>query len=186
MGTKPENRLRRADWQVLPCAEFEAYQLVTQYHYSKNLGGNATYAHGLYKAAEWFAADIYGAALWCNAVFLSKRFDLPAGPLMLTRLVVRPDMPTNAASFLLGQSMRRIDRKQWPVLVTYADTALGHTGAIYRATNWTHDGYGGALCYYHPQTGEQISSLDARGSFRPCPEGWEQRKSVKHRFIHQV
>ncbi len=36
--------------------------------------------------------------------------------------------------------MRLIDRDRWPVLLTYADTALGHTGAIYRATNWTCDG----------------------------------------------
>ena len=32
--------------------------------------------------------------------------------------------------------MRFIDRDRWPAFVTYADTRLGHTGAIYRATNW--------------------------------------------------
>ena len=36
--------------------------------------------------------------------------------------------------------MRLIDRSRWPVLVTYADTRLGHTGAIYKATNWRCDG----------------------------------------------
>ena len=32
--------------------------------------------------------------------------------------------------------MRGIDRARWPTLLTYADTAQGHTGAIYKATNW--------------------------------------------------
>lgn len=36
--------------------------------------------------------------------------------------------------------MRLIDRKRWPCLVTYADTWRGHTGAIYKATNWTEAG----------------------------------------------
>jgi hypothetical protein len=36
--------------------------------------------------------------------------------------------------------MRLIDRKRWPYLLTYADTWRGHTGAIYRATNWTYVG----------------------------------------------
>jgi hypothetical protein len=45
-------------------------------------------------------------------------------------------VPTNGASFLLGRSIRAVPRATWPVLLTYADTAEGHTGAIYRATNW--------------------------------------------------
>lgn len=36
--------------------------------------------------------------------------------------------------------MRMIDRSLWPCLVTYADTWRGHTGQIYRATNWDYLG----------------------------------------------
>jgi hypothetical protein len=32
--------------------------------------------------------------------------------------------------------MKLIDRDRWHTLLTYADTAHGHTGAIYKATNW--------------------------------------------------
>jgi hypothetical protein len=183
---KPADSLRAEEWQVLPCSEFEAVNMVRRYHYSKAIGCHPHYKHGLYRADEWFGAESMGVAIWMNAVYLSKRFDLPAGPLMLTRLVVHPDMPTNAASFLLAASMRLIDRQTWPVLVTYADTALGHTGAIYKATNWTYDGEGGHVCYYHPETGEQKPSLGPTGSFLPCPPGWVERTSVKHRFIHMT
>jgi hypothetical protein len=56
--------------------------------------------------------------------------------LALSRFAVDAEVPSNGASFLLGQSMRAVNRRRWPILLTYADTAEGHTGAIYRATNW--------------------------------------------------
>lgn len=182
--TAPENALHARDWQVLPCAEYEAAGMVRTYHYARSSGARPTYAHGLYRVDEWFGAEPMGSALWSNAIHLARRFDLPAGPLMLARLVVHPDMPTNAASFLLARSMRLIDRETWPVLVTYADTALGHTGAIYKATNWEYDGVGGAACYYHPTTGAQKSSLGPTGSYQQCPPGWVRRDSAKLRFLH--
>lgn len=36
--------------------------------------------------------------------------------------------------------MALIDRLRWPCLVTYADEWQGHTGTIYRATNWQYVG----------------------------------------------
>jgi hypothetical protein len=119
-------------------------------------------------------------------VFLSKRFALPAGPLMLTRFVLDPEAPKNSASFFLRHSVRLIDRTTWPVLVSYADTGRGHTGAIYRAAGWTHDGMGGHFTYLHPDSGRQMSSLGPGGRFQECPPGWEKRNDAKHRFIHQV
>jgi hypothetical protein len=62
------------------------------------------------------------------------------GVLALSRLAIAPEVPKNGASFLLGASMRLIDRGRWPCLVTYADEMQGHTGAIYRATNWEYCG----------------------------------------------
>lgn len=61
--------------------------------------------------------------------------------LALTRLAVHPDVATNGASFLLGRSIRLIRAAgEWRSLVTYADDFMGHTGAIYLATNWTYVG----------------------------------------------
>lgn len=61
--------------------------------------------------------------------------------LALTRLAVHPDVATNGASFLMGASIRLIRQAgEWRSLVTYADHFMGHTGAIYKATNWTFVG----------------------------------------------
>jgi hypothetical protein len=61
--------------------------------------------------------------------------------LSLSRLALAPTEPQNAESILIGWSVRRIRREgKWVALVTFADESQGHTGTIYRATNWTYVG----------------------------------------------
>lgn len=147
--------LRESDgWTVEPVDAWEARQLIRTLHYSRSVTNTATYAHGLRRA--W---QTYGAALWIpptRRAAESVAGDEWEGVLCLSRLVVAPEVPTNGASFLLGRSMRLVDRRRWPILLTYADTRLGHSGAIYRATNWQELGpvKAGDL-WIHRETGEQ-------------------------------
>lgn len=61
--------------------------------------------------------------------------------LVLSRLVCTPDAPRNSPSFLLAQSVKAIRRDgRFECLLTYADEWQGHTGAIYRASNWEYLG----------------------------------------------
>ncbi len=143
----PSTHLRASEWyvQTVP-THGEVSRFVTDQHYAKGAAVSSTYRHGLYRRGDFWplVTDLLGVALWLPAVKPSAI--AVAGPdgwdgvLNLTRLAVHPDVPTNGASFLLGWSMKLIDRTRWPVLVTYADTARGHTGAIYKATNWICDG----------------------------------------------
>lgn len=159
-----------------------ARQIVQEHHYSKDYGASASYLHGLLRAQDSGFSHIYGTAIWLPAVYAIRRYGCL--PLQLSRLVVEPGMPTNSATFLMAHSMRLIDRKRWPVLLTYADSGQGHTGAIYKATGWEADGQGGGWNYYSPD-GKQLSSLQG-GNFIPCPDGWEARRTVKHRFVHRA
>jgi hypothetical protein len=140
--------LRASEWQVLAIPDHEeAVAACRRWHYARGASKASTYRHGLYRidpdVGEVFRGDLLGAALWIpptqGAAATVNEVD-PNGVLCLSRLVVAPEVPTNGASFLLGRSMAAIDRERWPVLLTYADTALGHTGAIYRATNWVELG----------------------------------------------
>lgn len=81
--------------------------------------------------------------------------------------------------------MALLDRSQWPVLLTYADSGQGHTGAIYDATGWIKDGMGGGWNYYEPTTGRQLASIQD-GHFIECPIGWEARRTSKFRFVHRA
>jgi hypothetical protein len=138
----PAERLRSDDWDVWTVPHHgEAMQMIRQWHYSSSCPNTSTYRHGLYRNTT--LTTCHGVALWIPPTATAARAiacDDWRGVLSLSRLVVDPDVPKNGASFLLGASMRLIDRERWPVLVTYADTNQGHTGAIYRATNWTEHG----------------------------------------------
>lgn len=138
--TTPGDVLISSDWSVAPIEHAEAVHLIQIWHYSASAPNTSTARHGLW-SLDLLGA--HGAALWLPPTPPCARKvggDDWRGVLSLSRLVVSPEAPANAASFLLGRSMRLIDRDRWPVLVTFADTRLSHTGAIYRATNWIEDG----------------------------------------------
>jgi hypothetical protein len=134
--------LHRDEWEVWNVPQHgEARRLIIEWHYSHSSPNTSTYRHGLYPAG--LLERCAGVAVWIPPTRTTGEAiagDRWKGVLSLSRLVIEPGLPTNAASFLLGRSMRLINRDRWPVLVTYADTAQGHTGAIYKATNWTCDG----------------------------------------------
>lgn len=138
---KPDGPVLRArEWEVRTIPLADARKLVEEYHYARGGSNTATYRHGLFRVGE----DVcMGAAWWIPPTKSSALVTYPAnwqGVLALSRLVIHPDAPKNAASFLLAQSRRMVDRSRFPALVTYADEWRGHTGAIYRADNWTYEG----------------------------------------------
>lgn len=137
------DRLRRADWTVRPVDIAVARRMVEAHHYAAGASNTATYLHGLFREGEIFDEQCCGVAWWIPPTKAAAEATYPArwqGVLALSRLVVLPAVPRNACTFLLAGSRRLIDPALWPCLVTYADDWRGHTGAIYRADNWTYCG----------------------------------------------
>jgi len=60
----------------------------------------------------------------------------------LARLYLLDEIPKNAETWLIGQSVRYIKRHHKDVgfLLSYADPSVGHSGTIYKAANWKSDG----------------------------------------------
>lgn len=136
-----KDRLRRNEWAVVPLATTaDAIDFLQRYHYAKGGGKASLYRHGLYRREEgvWpLVGELMGVAIWQPPLMgVGATVGVEGTVLVLSRLCVHPAAPKNAASFLLAGSMHLIDRQRWPTLLTYADTRLGHTGAIYKATNW--------------------------------------------------
>jgi hypothetical protein len=78
--------------------------------------------------------------------------------LSLSRLVVVPGEPQNAATLLIGGSVRLIRRdRRWRSLVTFADEGVGHTGVIYKATNWEYVGLARRRAPWLTAEGMQVS-----------------------------
>lgn len=187
-----EDRLRRAEWEVRDVPLELAQRMVAAHHYAKGGSNTATYLHGLFPVGELFTEACAGVAWWIPPTKSAALATHPKnwqGVLALSRLVIVPGVPKNACTFLLARSMRLIDRKAWPVLVTYAGEWQGHTGGIYRAANWRYVGLTKPEATFtvngrmvarkaggHTRTRAEMADLGAVlvGRF------------AKHKFIHEV
>ncbi len=139
----PGRKLRADEWVVRSVSLAIAQRMVRDQHYSRSCSNTATYRHGLFYKDAFWEEDCMGVAIWIPPTKSAAKSAYPKnwrGVLSLSRLVVFPEVPSNGASFLLGHSMKMIDKGRWPCLLTYADEWRGHTGAIYKATNWIYDG----------------------------------------------
>jgi hypothetical protein len=136
-------RLRKEDWEVRPVSIAVARELVRRYHYAKGASNTRTYLHCLFQKGAFFDDDCLGVAWWIPPTRSAAEATYPAnwrGVLSLSRLVIAPGVPKNACTFLLARSVALIPANDWPCLVTYADDWRGHTGRIYRASNWQYIG----------------------------------------------
>ena len=136
-------RLKKQDWHVQTVNIDVARRMVAKHHYAVSASNTATYLHGLFRAHEIFDEQCQGIAWWIPPTRGAAEATYPEnwkGVLCLSRLVILPDTPRNACTFLLSRSRKMIPAKDWPCLLTYADDWRGHTGAIYRADNWRYIG----------------------------------------------
>jgi hypothetical protein len=138
---KYDGRLRKGEWSVRQISLAVCQDLVEKHHYSGGGSNTATYRHGLFRIDQ--PARIRGIAWWIPPTKAAAQATYPIdwqGVLALSRLAIDPDVPKNAATFLLARSRKLIDRKRWPCLVTYADEWQGHDGLIYRLDGWQEMG----------------------------------------------
>lgn len=199
------SHLKSSDWGVFKTQHGEVRKFIESNHYANGAGNTSVFAHGLRKAVgldlfgnKQYSFSLYGAAIWLPpmlpaAEYVGRTLDVdPNKVLALSRLAVDDSVPTNGASFLLGRAIRDIkSSKKWHALVTWADTRLGHTGAIYKATNWTYDGKTKPRRLWVDPDGKLRSDRKGRpGSRRTagvqeCLEmGWTRTDpSYKHRFL---
>ena len=170
--------LARKDYIVrdAPLADLRAF--IAAYHYARGSSLTAVYKHGMY---DVHTGRLVGAALWLPPTRVcaeSVNKENWQRVVSLSRLAVSPDMPTNAASFLIGQSIRIIRKEgKWKSLVTYADTRQGHTGTIYKATNWQFVGQvKGSPTWINPADGRQVAckSTKNRNNAQMIELGYER------------
>jgi hypothetical protein len=55
----------------------------------------------------------------------------------LNRLWVADEVPKNGESYLIGNTINKLDRE---IIVSYADSSQNHIGIVYQATNWIYTG----------------------------------------------
>lgn len=108
----------------------------------------------------------------------------------LARLYLLDEVPRNAESWLISASVRWIKRNRADVgaLVSYADTAQGHLGTVYRAAGWTYDGLTDSerkspRCDYVDSNGKKYGR---KGNVPPGVKVHRVPRSRKHRYILEI
>lgn len=181
-------RLRKADFIVRDAPLRDGQRLVEKFHYAKGGSNTCVYMHGLYRRCS---GELVGVAWWlpptrvaCESV---NRDDWKR-VLSLTRMVIAPEVPKNAATFLLGRSVKRIAAEgRFVSLVTYADESQGHDGGVYRAANWCYVGRTGPYPrWVDPKTGRQVApkATKNRRAAEMRARGYEKVGAFhKHKFV---
>lgn len=183
-----EARLRKHEWRVGPARFAAARALVEQHHYARGGSNTFVYLHGLYRIG---GDELQGLVWWlpptrvaCESVNKADWKKV----LSLTRMVILPGVPKNAASFLLARSVRAIKNEgRFVSLVTYADESQGHDGGVYRAANWTYVGRTGPYPrWVDPATGRQVAPKATVNRTKAAMEalGYEKQGDFyKHKFV---
>lgn len=128
------------NYKVKPVTRSEVKDFIEEHHYSHNINGlRVAYCFGLYDDETLVGAMLYGGLAMANA--WKKYGDSDAEVLELRRLVLIDDTPRNSESFFIGHTLRWLKKNtQVKTIVSYADPNYGHSGVIYRATNFAHVG----------------------------------------------
>lgn len=160
-----EGRLRADDYTVEGVSMALCHELVRREHYAQGGSNTATFRHGLYPKDNPLLC--VGVAWWIpptkdSAIKTLADAGMPDGDwhrvLALSRLVVAPGVPKNAAGFLIARSIRLIKQAGgWDCLVTYADEYQGHSGGIYKATNWIEVGLTDPYPVYVDRDGRMVA-----------------------------
>ena len=113
---------------------------IEAHHYSGSINGCiADYCFSLHDGDRMIGAMFYGrmamAGQWKR--FAGQELDV----IELRRLCCIDDTPKNTESFFIGATLRWLKRNTpHRIVVSYADAEYGHTGTMYRASNFTLEG----------------------------------------------
>lgn len=125
-----------------PCLLREVSSFVKQNHYSHTHHKVVVYAFCLLMDGVLAGACLFGMAagnLKCMTVLTGH--DNPRDYLELQRLVLLDEVPKNSESRFIGWCLRWLKKNtSIKAVVSFADPVYGHSGIIYRASNWIYTG----------------------------------------------
>ena len=124
-------------WTVRLVERKTVRDFIEKWHYSNSINGCiADYCYALFKpCGEMAGAMFFGRMAMANQW---KRFSENESEVIeLRRLCCIDDTPKNTESFFIGRALRLL-KKDWGkgIVVSYADKEYGHSGVIYKASNF--------------------------------------------------
>lgn len=121
---------------VEPCPKADAARAVVDHHYLHRKP-NISFAFGLYRNAKLVGVVTFGTPA-SRHLQLSVCREHPEHVIELNRLWVHDSMPKNTESWFVSRALKQLPAR---IVVSYADTAHGHLGYIYRALSFRYAGW---------------------------------------------
>jgi hypothetical protein len=122
--------------KVLPINNFEVEPWLLEKHYAKRMCP-ISFAFGLYDDERLVGVVTYGVPASPSLCMGVCGIDNKDKVLELNRLCLNDGLK-NGASFLVSKSLQMLPKPT--IVVSYADTAMGHVGYIYQASNFLFTG----------------------------------------------
>lgn len=110
--------------------------MVREHHYMKRVPP-ISFCFGLFVGGEVKGVVTFGIPA-SRHMLLSACPEDPSLVIELNRLWVSDDMPRNTASWLMARALALMPPR---IILSYADTAVGHQGFVYRASNFYYSGW---------------------------------------------
>lgn len=131
MGLKEDYEIRKISYQ-------EAMDIVTERHYLRRKCP-VSHAFGLVRKSDSEIVGVvtYGVSPSSTLLKGICGEDEAKNVYELNRLWVDDTVPKNGESFLVGSTLKKLDRE---IIVSFADTSQGHLGIIYQASNFIYTG----------------------------------------------
>jgi hypothetical protein len=172
-------------YTIKPLEKKKALEIIIKEHYLHRRCA-ASFCFGLFKGEEVIGVIIYGTPPSASLRMCCGQ-EHTKDVIELMRLWVRDDAEKNLESFLIGNTLKMIDK---PIVVSYADTSQGHLGKVYQATNWLYTGTSVPGYYLECEGLHYISLMDSVGSAKfedikkKFPNVKKIPRSKKHRYIY--
>lgn len=128
----------KENYYIKPITYQEAMKIIIEKHYLHRKAP-CSFAFGLFeKATNRIVGCItYGTP---SSAPLRKGIcgeDEKDNVIELTRLWIEDNVPRNAESFLIGNTIPLVNKE---IIVSFAEIQQGHIGYVYQATNWIYTG----------------------------------------------
>lgn len=157
---------------------------IMHWHYSRSVP-SVSLAYNVYNDNdEWCGVVAYGIGANNN---IAKAYNLGQGEVVeLVRVALNGKQKTTSQAVAISLKLLKKDAPLVKLVVSYADTAQGHEGTIYKASNWDYVGDSMAESAIDPADGK-VKHTRTLHSIYGSVKGFERVKDKpKKKFVYYI
>ena len=175
----------KEQWKVIEIPHAQTYEWLLRKHYAKRIP-IIMYSYGIFVDGVAQGVITYGMPPNPNLLTGICGEKYASCVLELNRLCVNDGNDKNLSSFLVSHSLQMLPKPS--IVVSYADTSMGHIGYIYQATNFLYTGIS-ALTSYTKELGNDQHSrhiVDSTTRQKNPDHFIKVDRPRKHRYVYFV